>query len=76
MKKLLSRKLWVAVSALGAAVASAATGQVAWPEALPAIAAIVVGYCVSQGWVDGKALEKQLAADSASSEDESGEGES
>ena len=72
MKKLLSRKLWVAVSALGAIIVSAATGQVP----LPGIAAIVVGYCVSQGWVDGKALEKELAADATPSENESGEGES
>ena len=76
MKKLLSRKLWVAVSALGAIIVSAATGQVPWPEALPGIAAIVVGYCVSQGWVDGKALEKELAADATPSENESGGGES
>lgn len=62
MKKLLSRKLWVTISALGAAIAGAATGQVPWPEALPAIAAIVVGYCVSQGWVDAKTLDNGLAS--------------
>jgi len=70
MKKLLSRKLWVAVSALGAIIVSASTGQVPWPEALPVIAAIVVGYCVSQGWVDGKALEKEIAAESPAPKDE------
>jgi len=59
MKKLLSRKLWVAVSAAGASIASAVTGTATWADVLPVLAAIVIGYCVSQGWVDAKALAAQ-----------------
>ena len=58
MKKLLSRKLWIAVGSLVTVVSAAVSGQVPWPEALPTIGAIVVGYCIAQGWIDGKEVEK------------------
>ena len=65
MKKLLSRKLFVAVGAIATAIYAAVTGGVPWAEALPSIAAIVVGYCAAQGWIDAKEVEKILHAESA-----------
>jgi hypothetical protein len=55
MKKILSRKLGMSLAgAIGAPLAEfAATGTVS-AVSLSASAAVIVGYCVSQGWVDGK----------------------
>jgi hypothetical protein len=61
MNKLLSRKFLLSVGAIISVVVSASQGAVQWSAAIPSIAAIVVGYCVSQGWVDGKALEGEIA---------------
>ena len=47
MSKFMSRKFWIAVSALGAAIVGAASGQIPWSEALPSMAAIVIGYCAA-----------------------------
>tara|TARA_A200000159_G_scaffold163031_2_gene188229 strand:- start:2287 stop:2490 length:204 start_codon:yes stop_codon:yes gene_type:complete len=60
MSKFMSRKFWVAVSALGAAIVGAASGQIPWSEALPSMAAIVIGYCAAQGWVDGKEVVAEI----------------
>ena len=57
MEKLASRKLWVAIGASAAAIFGAVSGSMPWAEALQSVAAIAIGYCVAQGWVDGKALE-------------------
>jgi len=61
MKKLLSRKLWVALSSASAIVIAAITKEMAWAEAAPSLAAIAVGYCASQGWIDAKEIENALA---------------
>jgi hypothetical protein len=63
MKKLLSRKLFVAVGAIATAIYAATTGGVPWAEALPSIAAIVVGYCAAQGWIDAKEIERAIHAE-------------
>lgn len=55
--KLGSRKLWVAIASIASVVIGAWSGGVAWTEAVPSIAAIAVGYCVAQGWVDAKTAE-------------------
>jgi len=60
MNRFLSRKFLLSVGAIGSIVVSALQGAVEWSAALPSISAIVVGYCVSQGWVDGKVLQQQL----------------
>lgn len=62
MSKLVSRKLWVTVSAAAAVIYAAVTKQVEWAEAGPSLAAIVIGYCVAQGWIDGKEVEQRIDA--------------
>jgi len=62
MKKLLSRKLWVAVSSLAAVIYAATTKELSWGDAVPSIAAIVIGYCVAQGWIDAKQLDSAIEA--------------
>lgn len=61
MQRLLSRKFLVSVGAIGSVIVSAISGSVEWSAALPSIAAIAIGYCVSQGWVDGKAVQQQIS---------------
>ena len=69
MKKLLSRKLWVALSSASAIVIAAVTKELAWAEAAPSLAAIVIGYCASQGWIDAKEIEQALAEQSKADEE-------
>lgn len=69
MSKILSRKFILSLGAIVSVIVSAANGSVQWSAALPSIAAIAVGYCVAQGWVDGKALEGQIQS-IASAEEE------
>ena len=38
-------------------LSSAIQGSIVWGEAIPSIAAVAIGYCVAQGWVDAKAIE-------------------
>jgi hypothetical protein len=57
MKKLLSRKLWVVLSALATIVISAVSKELPWAEAVPSMAAVAIGYCVAQGWIDAKEVE-------------------
>ena len=64
MSKLLSRKLWVAISSLAAVIYAATTKELSWGDAVPSIAAIVVGYCVAQGWIDAKEMEKAIKSES------------
>ena len=66
LDKLKSRKLWVALGAIASAVVGAVGGSVSWEQALPSIAAIAIGYCVSQGWVDAKALDKAIKEEPSS----------
>ena len=61
MKRILSRKFLLSVGAIASVIVSAINGSVEWSAALPSISAIAIGYCVSQGWVDGKMLEQQIA---------------
>ena len=68
MKKLLSRKLWIALSSASAIVIAAASKEMAWAEAAPSLAAIAIGYCASQGWIDAKEIEKALAEQAESDE--------
>ena len=64
LEKLKSRKLWVSLGGVASVLFGAFNGSIPWDGALPSIAAIIIGYCVSQGWVDAKAI--QVAAQSAS----------
>ena len=57
MKKLLSRKLWVVLSALATIVISAVSKELPWAEAVPSMVAVAIGYCVAQGWIDAKEVE-------------------
>ena len=66
MKKILSRKLWIALSSASAIVIAAVSKELAWAEAAPSLAAIVIGYCASQGWID--AAEVKAAIDSHTEE--------
>ena len=61
MKKLLSRKLWVALSSAAVIVVAAFSKELSWAEAAPSLAAIVIGYCASQGWIDAKEIEHAIA---------------
>ena len=61
MKRILSRKFLLSVGAIASVIVSAINGSVEWSAALPSISAIAIGYCVSQGGVDGKMLEQQIA---------------
>lgn len=61
MKKLLSRKLWVALSSASAIVIAAVSNEIAWSEAAPSLAAIVIGYCAAQGWIDAKEVENAIS---------------
>lgn len=61
MSKLKSRKLWIALGAIASAVVGAVSGSLPWDQALPSIAAIAIGYCVSQGWVDAKEVENAIS---------------
>ncbi len=69
MKKLLSRKLWVALSSASAIVIAAITKEMAWAEAAPSLAAIAIGYCASQGWIDAKEIENALDAQAQADEE-------
>tara|TARA_B000000532_G_scaffold212406_1_gene182475 strand:+ start:275 stop:496 length:222 start_codon:yes stop_codon:yes gene_type:complete len=60
MHRILSRKFLISIGAIGSVLISAINGSVAWDAALPSIAAIAIGYCVSQGWVDGKSVEQEI----------------
>lgn len=55
MKKLLSRKFWMAISAIASLLTAdyAATGTI-HAGTITACAAIAVSYAVAQGWVDAK----------------------
>ena len=64
MSKLKSRKLWVALGAIASAIVGAVSGSLPWDQALPSVAAIAIGYCVSQGWVDAKEIENAISSDS------------
>lgn len=69
MKKLLSRKLWVALSSLAAIIIAAVSDGLPWAEAVPSMAAVAIGYCVAQGWIDAKEVENAIEAqESADSE--------
>ena len=57
MNKLLSRKLFVSLGSIVMIVSSALQGSLGWAEAIPSIAAVAIGYCVAQGWVDAKEIE-------------------
>lgn len=57
MSKLLSRKLFVSLGSIVMIISSAIQGALVWAEAIPSIAAVAIGYCVAQGWVDAKAIE-------------------
>tara|TARA_Y100001972_G_scaffold105550_1_gene133198 strand:+ start:265 stop:471 length:207 start_codon:yes stop_codon:yes gene_type:complete len=61
MKKLLSRKLWVALSALATIIISAVSKELPWSEAVPSMAAVAIGYCVAQGWIDAKEIENAIS---------------
>jgi len=61
VKKLLSRKLWVALSSAAVIVVAAFSKELSWAEAAPSLAAIVIGYCASQGWIDAKEIEHAIA---------------
>lgn len=61
MNKLLSRKLWVAISSASAIVIAAVSKELAWAEAASSLVAIAIGYCASQGWVDAKEIEHAIA---------------
>lgn len=63
LSKLKSRKLWVALGAISSAVVGVVGGTLTWAQALPSIAAIAIGYCVSQGWVDGKGIENAIQSE-------------
>jgi len=65
MDKLKSRKLWVALGTLTTVILGAFQGTVSWDAALPTIAAIAIGYCVSQGWVDAAALKKSISEEAS-----------
>ena len=77
MKKILSRKLWIALSSASAIVIAAVSKELAWAEAAPSLAAIVIGYCASQGWIDAAevkaAIDSQEDAAPAESNDEASE---
>lgn len=62
MKKLLSRKLWVALSALATIIISAVSKELPWSEAVPSMAAVAIGYCVAQGWIDAKEVESAISS--------------
>ena len=64
MKKLLSRKLWVALSALATIIISAVSKELPWSEAVPSMAAVAIGYCVAQGWIDAKEVENAITEQS------------
>ncbi len=87
MKKILSRKLFVSLGSIIMIVSSALQGSLVWAEAIPSIAAVAIGYCVAQGWVDAKEIEaavskadapeEECCDDSSDCEEEEcGEGES
>ena len=67
LNKLKSRKLWVSLGGVASVLFGAFNGSIPWDGALPSIAAIIIGYCVSQGWVDAKAI--QAAATAAASDE-------
>ncbi len=69
MKRFLSRKFLLSIGAIASIVTSAVQGAVEWGAAIPSISAIVIGYCVSQGWVDGKMLTQELSKPEPSSSD-------
>jgi hypothetical protein len=63
MDKLKSRKLWLALlGALLPIIAQGLTGEVGWNETVMASAAIIMSYIFGQGYVDGKALEGNVAS--------------
>mgnify|MGYP001178531942 CR=1 FL=1 len=68
MKKILSRKLWIALSGIGAVVIAAISKELAWADAVPSIAAIAVGYCVSQGWIDAKEVQSAIESETKTPE--------
>ena len=68
MKKILSRKLWIALSSASAIVIAAISKELAWAEAAPSLAAIAIGYCASQGWIDGKEIENAIAEQASAEE--------
>ena len=57
MSKILSRKLFVSLGSIVMILSSAIQGSLLWGDAIPSIAAVAIGYCVAQGWVDAKAIE-------------------
>ena len=61
MKKLLIRKLWVALSALATIIISAVSKELPWSAAVPSMAAVAIGYCVAQGWIDAKEVENAIS---------------
>ena len=69
MQRILSRKFLVSIGAIGSIIISAINGAVEWSAALPSISAIAIGYCVSQGWGDGKMLEQQMSKTQEPKED-------
>lgn len=70
MSKILSRKLFVSLGSIVMIVSSAIQGSLVWAEAIPSIAAVAIGYCIAQGWVDAKAIES-AAVKAGLSEDKS-----
>ena len=62
--KLKSRKLILSLVALIAPIAcSYLSADVSLDDALKLSVTAVIGYCISQGWVDGKAIEAAGSGD-------------